>query len=72
VIITYLSGLFLDKYGRRYLMLIGQSIIVFSLIGSFIALDIFKLSSNVIVIFEFLHILGFSISLGPISVLYVS
>ena len=72
VIITYFSGLFLDKYGRRYLMLIGQSIIVFSLIGSYVALDIFNLGSNVIVLFVFLHILGFSISLGPISVLYVS
>lgn len=72
MIITYFSGLFLDKYGRRYLMLLGQSIIVFSLIGSYIALDILNLSSNVIVLFVFLHILGFSISLGPISVLYVS
>lgn len=53
-------------------MLLGQSIIVFSLIGSYIALDILNLSSNVIVLFVFLHILGFSISLGPISVLYVS
>ena len=72
VVITYFSGLFLDKFGRRFLMLLGQSIVVMSLIGAFLATDIFHQSSKVVALFIFLHILGFSISLGPISVLYAA
>ncbi len=33
VIVTFISGFFINKYGRRPMMLIGQSIIVASLFG---------------------------------------
>jgi hypothetical protein len=62
----------LDKFGRRFLMLVGQTIVVMSLIGAFLATDIFHQSSKIVALFVFMHILGFSISLGPIGVLYVA
>lgn len=72
VIMTFVSSFLLDKFGRRPLMLAGESIIVFSLFAAYFATDILNMSSGVIVFLIFLHIFGFSISLGPICCLYAS
>lgn len=72
VLLTLMSSFLLDKFGRRSLMLTGMSILVFSLFGAFFATDVFNMGSGIIVFFIFLHIFGFSISLGPICGLYAS
>jgi len=50
----------------------GLTIVVGSLFAAYIATDLLKLSSGVVVFFIFLHIFGFSISLGPVCCLYAS
>lgn len=72
LIMTFISSFLLDKFGRRSLMLIGYSIVVCCLISAFIATDILNMGSNVVVFLVFMHIFGFSISLGPICCLYAS
>lgn len=72
VLLTFVSSFLLDMFGRRSLMLIGMSILVFSLFSAFFATDVFNLGSGLIVFFIFLHIFGFSISLGPVCGLYAS
>lgn len=72
VLLTFISSFLLDKFGRRSLMLVGMSIMVFSLFAAYFATDVFSMASGIIVFFIFLHIFGFSISLGPICGLYAS
>ena len=72
VIITFASSLFLDRFGRRFLMLAGETIVVGSLFGAFICTDVLDMAPSVVVFFIFLHLFGFSISLGPIGCLYAS
>jgi predicted MFS family arabinose efflux permease len=72
VLMTFVSAFFLDRFGRRFLMLLGLSIVVFSLISAYVATDVLNLASGVVVFFIFLHIFGFSISLGPVCGIYAS
>lgn len=72
VFITLLASFVLDKFGRRFFMILGHLIVIVSLFGAYLSTDLFNLSSNVVVLFIFLHVLGFSISLGPICCLYAS
>ena len=70
MIVTLFSGVLINKSGRRTLMLIGQSMVVGSLFLAFFG-EMFK-SENMVVVMVFVHIVGFSISLGPISMLYAA
>ena len=72
VLMTFVSSMFLDRFGRRSLMLIGLTIVVGSLFSAFLATEVLNLSSGIVVFFIFLHIFGFSISLGPVCCLYAS
>ena len=36
VVVTFLSGFLINSYGRRTLMLLGECIVVFSLIAAFL------------------------------------
>lgn len=72
VMMTFVSSIFLDRFGRRSLMLVGLTIVVGSLFSAFLATDVLNLSSGIVVFFVFMHIFGFSISLGPICCLYAS
>lgn len=73
IIITLISGAVMDKFGRRTLTIIGTSIITMALILGYIILDFVpNVDPKVAAIAVFIHIGGFSISLGPISILYVS
>jgi predicted MFS family arabinose efflux permease len=72
VLMTFVSSIYLDRFGRRSLMLMGLTIVVGSLFLAFIATEVLNLSSGIVVFFVFLHIFGFSISLGPICCLYAS
>lgn len=72
IVITLISGLLLDKFGRRPLMLVGSAIVVVSLTSAFFVSSVLHLPQSYIAVFVFAHIMGFSLSLGPISMLYAS
>jgi SP family arabinose:H+ symporter-like MFS transporter len=72
VIITFVSGFMINRFGRRSLMLVGETIIVASLLCGFMFDHWVKDSENLITFIVFTHIIGFSISLGPVSMLYIA
>lgn len=53
-------------------MLFGQTLVVGSLISGFFFEQILDNSEKLITIVVFVHIIGFSLSLGPVSMLYVA
>lgn len=71
VIITLGAGFLINKFGRRSLMLIGQAIVVGSLLLGYFFEHLLNQKSLIIYV-VFTHIVGFSISLGPISMVYVA
>ena len=75
IIFTLISGSLLDKFGRRSLMLIGETIIIISLLSAYYVLDYDKESgwdAKFASYAIFAHIAGFSLSLGPITFIYLS
>lgn len=72
VLMTFVSSFFLDRFGRRSLMLVGLTIVVASLFAAFVATDVLNMPSGIVVFLVFIHIFGFSISLGPVCCLYAS
>ena len=72
VVVTFFSGFMINKYGRRSLMLIGSSIVCFSLISAFFCDAFLSNSDGLITKLIFLHVVGFSLSLGPVSMIYAA
>ncbi len=72
LVLTYVGAFLLDKFGRRSLMLIGMLIMDVSLFAVFAAKDIFGLPPPIVAFMIFTHLLGYSISLGPIVSVYAS
>ena len=72
VFVTFISGFMINSCGRRTLTLYGSSIIVFSLVTAFILDALIESSEKMVIMLIFLHIIGFSISLGPISFIYAA
>ena len=72
VIVTFFSGFMINNYGRRTLMLVGQSLIVLSLVSAYFFEVFLKDSQNYITGLIFLHLIGFSLSLGPVTMVYIS
>jgi MFS family permease len=72
VVITFGSGFMINRFGRRSLMLLGETIIVVSLLLGFIFDNWVENNQKFITFVVFTHIIGFSISLGPVSMLYVA
>lgn len=70
--VTFISGFLINKFGRRTLMLVGEFIVMASLISGFLFYEFIKDSSNYLIFIIFLHLMGFSLSLGPVSMLYVA
>lgn len=69
VIVTFISGRYLEDYGRRAFMATGQKIIIVSLFLVGI-LDLFAPKLYIIsFILIFIHMVGFSICYGPCSFL---
>lgn len=58
--------------GRRTLTLYGTGIIIFSLVTAFLLDALVANSEKMVIILIFIHIIGFSISLGPISFIYAA
>lgn len=65
----------MDNFGRRTLLIFGDILIILSLFSCYYMLD-FDSSSQwdplYVTYAIFLHIGGFSLSLGPITVVYIS
>lgn len=70
--VTLLSGLYLDKFGKRTFMLIGQLIILGTLFVLFLVYIIAPKLETLLIAMIFVHIVGFSLSLGPIIWTYIS
>ena len=73
ILVTIISGSLLDKFGRKTLMAFGLLLITLALLGGFYiknvseGVDSFWLNYVV-----FVHVGGFSLSLGPVTILYIS
>lgn len=72
VIVTILSGITIDKFGRKFLTIVGTLFIIVGLFGSFAAQKHLIGGPMVGCISIFVHIGGFSLSLGPITMIYIS
>jgi len=72
VVMTIVSGVLLDNFGRRCLMLFGHTIIVGSLLMGYWFAEQKDISPSLIVLIVFSHIIGFSLSMGPIALLYIA
>ncbi len=70
VLITFASGFFINKFGRRPMMLIGQTIIVISLLVCAIVTLAVERHEIITIICIFIYFFGYSISLGPLFMLY--
>jgi MFS family permease len=70
VFATFLSGFLINHFGRRPLMLTGLGIIIVSLFTGVLVTFLVPSHESITVVIIFAHILGFSISLGPICMLY--
>ena len=65
-----LSGFFVNKFGRRPMMLIGQAIVAVSLLCC-VVLTIFVTKHEILTtVFVIIYIFGYSISLGPMFMMY--
>ena len=73
IVVTILSGLMLDKFGRKTLMVFGDALIMLALFSGFYMLNMMEgVDPKWVGLVIFLHIGGFSLSLGPITILYIS
>ena len=64
------SGFFINKFGRRSMMLIGQAIVALSLLCcTFLTIFVTK-HETLTTIFVIIYIFGYSISLGPMFMMY--
>lgn len=70
VICTVVGGILVNKFGRRPLMLIGMTIIFLSLFTGAMVAYFVEDHESITVFVVFTHVLGFSVSLGPITMLY--
>lgn len=72
VFVTVIGSLLIDRIGRRTLMLIGQGITTGSLLMGWFFMGFVPDSQSTVVFFIFMHILGFSLSIGPVTMVYIS
>lgn len=68
--VTFISGFFINKFGRRPLMLIGLAIVCVSLFAGFFITFFIDEHESITVFIIFAHVLGYSISMGPICLMY--
>lgn len=70
IIVTLISGFFINRFGRRPMMLIGQSIIVVSLFACMISTMLVERHEILTTVFIFVYMFGYSISVGPLFMMY--
>ncbi len=64
----------MDNFGRRTLMICGDILIIFALLAGYFMLDFSNSAGwdQYVMYAIFIHIGGFSLSLGPVTVVYIS
>lgn len=67
---TIIGGFLINRFGRRLLMLSGLGIVIASLLIGLIITIFIEEHENYTIFVIFTHNLGYSISLGPICMLY--
>ena len=65
-----MSGFLINRYGRRPMMLIGQAIIVLSLLFCGVVSLAIEKHEAIITFAIFFYTMGYSISLGPLFMMY--
>jgi MFS transporter, SP family, xylose:H+ symportor len=70
VLITVTSGFFINRFGRRPMMLVGMGVLTVALIIGFFVTQFIEEHERITVLVVFLHVLGYSVSLGPICMMY--
>lgn len=68
--VTLLSGFVINRVGRRPMMLIGMTIILISLLSGFFISFLVDEHEAYTVWIIFFHVLGYSISIGPLCFIY--
>lgn len=71
IVVTLFSGGVMDWFGRRTLMLCGDAIIILALLSGFYMVDS-QADPGYVAYAIFAHIGGFSLSLGPVTVVYIT
>lgn len=75
IAVTLVCGSLVDRFGRRSLMILGETIIVLALFSGYYLLEFGAASGwdpKFVTYAIFAHIAGFSLSLGPITIVYLS
>jgi MFS family permease len=68
--VTFISGFIINKVGRRPMMLCGMGIVLISLLLGFLITFLVDEHESYTVWIIFLHIFGYSISIGPLCFTY--
>ena len=68
--VTIIGGFLINRFGRRLLMLSGLGVIIISLLIGLIITFFIEEHENYTIFVIFTHSIGYSISLGPICMLY--
>lgn len=72
IIFTVIGGLLLDRFGRKNLIVVGTFLVILSLVIGYLILEIDLLDNKLASYAVLLHITIFSLSIGPITILYIS
>jgi MFS family permease len=70
VLVTFISGFFINKFGRRPMMLVGMAIVSITLLAGFFITFLVDEHESITIFIIFAYVLGYSISMGPICLMY--
>jgi MFS family permease len=70
VFVTFTSGFLINKFGRRPMMLLGLAVLTIALLTGFFVTQFIDEHEGITVFIVFVHVLGYSISIGPICMMY--
>lgn len=76
-ITSLICSLFVDYFGRKYLLLKGQKALIFILFGIFVVDNLDGIINRqlvhlLIVALLYAHVITFNFSLGPICIIYAA
>jgi len=69
-VVTLIGGFFINKLGRRPMMLFGMTVILVSLLLGFLITFLIDEHEPYTVWVIFIHVFGYSISIGPLCFIY--
>lgn len=77
VLASIICSRFIDHFGRRYLIMKGQQVLIFILIAIFVVDNMqdfanISILHYIIIILIYCHIITFNFSLGPVGIIYAA